>query len=180
MIFVYGHFTKYLHKLPTHDLDRANEIRDYALKNFPIESCKRFIVRINACCNWTTKSGLICENPFAGMACEIKPPKSHKSIEGKKIYPFTLEERNAIISAIAGNTFCNKHSGFKQSHYRAYVEFMFLTGCRPSEAIALQWKHISSNFRFISFEQVMIETSRGNSVRKGLKTQERRRFPSNK
>jgi hypothetical protein len=70
------------------------------------------------------KSGLISENPFTGMACEIKPPKSQKSVEGEKIYPFTLEERNAIIGAIAGNTFCNKHSGFKHSHYRAYVEFI--------------------------------------------------------
>lgn len=51
MLYVYGHFTKYLEKLPTHDVSRAVEIRDYALKTFPIESCKRFIVRLNACCS---------------------------------------------------------------------------------------------------------------------------------
>jgi integrase len=56
---------------------------------------------------------------------------------------------------------------------------MFATGCRPSEAIALQWKHISTDFKQITFEQVMIGTDRGRQVRQGLKTQEQRRFPSN-
>ena len=56
---------------------------------------------------------------------------------------------------------------------------MFATGCRPSEAIALQWKHTSADFKQITFEQVMIGTDRGKQVRQGLKTQEQRRFPSN-
>ena len=56
---------------------------------------------------------------------------------------------------------------------------MFLTGCRPSEAIALQWKHISKDFRTINFERALIETASGREIREGLKTQERRRFPCN-
>lgn len=179
MFYVYGHFTKYVEKLPTHDLARAAEIRDYSLKTFPLDSCKRFITRLNACCNWAMKSGLIPENPFLGMAGEIKLPKSQKNSEDEDIEPFTVEERDSILEAIASNTFCNKHSGFKHSYYRPYVEFSFMTGCRPSEAIALQWKHISSDFRFISFEQALIETAKGRVVREGLKTQERRRFPCN-
>lgn len=43
----------------------------------------------------------------------------------------------------------------------------------------MQWKHISSDFKSIDFEQAVIETSRGRVVREGLKTQERRRFPCN-
>ncbi|MBD2774537.1 site-specific integrase [Iningainema tapete] len=179
MLHVYGHFTKYLEKLPTYDLNRANEIRDYALKTFPIDSCKRFIVRLNACCIWAMKSGLISENPFVGMACEIKLPKSQKCSEDEDILPFSVEERDYIIRAIALNSFCNKRSGFKHSYYAPYVEFMFMTGCRPSESIALEWKHISEDFKFISFEQAIIETGKGRTVREGLKTQARRRFPCN-
>lgn len=179
MLYVYGHFTKYLEKLPTHDLSKAAEIRDYSIKTFPIESCKRFIVRLNACCNWAVKSGLISENPFMGMANEIKPPKSQKNSTDEGIDPFSLAERDAILKAIYENTFCNKHSGFKHSYYAPFVEFLFMTGCRPSEAIALQWKHISSDFKSINFEQAVIETGRGRVVREGLKTQERRRFPCN-
>ena len=76
MIYVYGHFTTYVKKLPTHDLEKAGEIRDFCVKTFPLESCKRFIVRLNACCNWAMKAGSIDANPFSGMAGEIKPPKS--------------------------------------------------------------------------------------------------------
>ena len=179
MLYVYGHFTKYLEKLPTHDLSKATEIRDYALKTFPIESCKRFIVRLNACCDWAMKSGMISENPFRGMATEIKPPKSQRNSEEEDIQPFTTEERDTILRALAENKLCNKHSGFKHSYYRPYVEFLFLTGCRPSEAIALQWKHISKDFRTINFERALIETASGREIREGLKTQERRRFPCN-
>jgi integrase len=179
MLYVYGHFTKYLEKLPTHDLGKATQIRDYAVKTFPVESCKRFIVRLNACCDWAVKSGLIAENPFAGMASQIKPSKSQKSSEEEDINPFSVSERDAILKAISDNTFCNKHSGFKHSYYAPFVEFLFMTGCRPSEAIALQWKHISSDLRTINFEQAVIETGKGRVVREGLKTQKKRRFPCN-
>lgn len=179
MFYVYGHFTKYLEKLPTHDLSRASEIRDYAVKTFPLDSCKRFITRLNACCNWAVQSGLIDENPFIGMASEVRLPKSQKKSEDEEIDPFIAEERDSILEALTANSFCNKHSGFKHSYYRPYVEFLFMTGCRPSEAIALQWKHISGDFRSVNFEQAIIETGKGRQLREGLKTQERRRFPCN-
>jgi integrase len=54
-----------------------------------------------------------------------------------------------------------------------------MTGCRPSEVLALQSRHISSDFRFINFEQALFETGKGKVVREGLKTQDRRRFPCN-
>lgn len=178
MYCVYGVYTGYVKKLPTHDLSRATEIRDFALKTFPIESCKRFIVRLNACCNWAVKSGLIDANPFSGMAAEIKPPKSQKS-EDEDIDPFSTHERDRIIEAIANSTFCNKHSGFKHAYYTPLVHFLFSTGSRPSEAVALQWKHVTDNLRFINFEQAVIWDGRKRALRQGLKTQERRKFPCN-
>jgi integrase len=180
MYYVYQHFTTYVEKLPTHDLSEAGQIRDFAVQTFPLESCKRFIVRLSACCDWAKKSRVIEENPFAGMAKEIKPPKSQRKTEEEDINPFSIEERDRILTAISENTFCNKHSGFKHSFYAPYVEFMFMTGCRPSEAIALQWKHISKDFKTISFEQAVIETGKGRKLGEGLKTQERRRFPCNR
>ena len=59
------------------------------------------------------------------------------------------------------------------------MKFLFYTGCRPSEAVALQWRNISSDLRLISFQQALIETEDGRIVREGLKTQERRKFPCN-
>ncbi|MBD2681725.1 MULTISPECIES: Arm DNA-binding domain-containing protein [Nostoc] len=175
----YGVFSNYVRNLPTHDLDKANEIRDYILNTIPLYSGKRFITRLSACCEWAIESGMISENPFQGMATKINLPKSSTTKEIDEINPFSLQERDKIINAIENNLFCPRTSAFKHSHYAPFVRFLFLTGCRPSEAIALQWKHISQDFRQINFEQAIIKTESGKQVRQGLKTQERRKFPCN-
>jgi len=165
----YQAYSSYLERLPTHDLDRANEIRDYVLQSIPINSAKRFIVALNACCQWAIKSGFITENPFYGMAGEIKLPKSEKADDD--INPFSLAERDRVIEA------------FRSDHYYKFyaplVEFIFATGARPSEAIALQWKHVTSDLKFINFEQAVTVSEKGLAVKQGLKTQEKRRFPCN-
>jgi integrase len=166
-------------KLPTHDLDHATQIRDFVLKTFPLDSGKRFITRLSACCKWVMQSRMISENPFDGMATEIKLPKASKSEGLSDINPFSLEERDAIIEAIATDKFCPAKSGFKHSRYAPLIKFLFTTGCRPSEATALKWKHVSKDFRVITFEQVVIRTKAGMKIRKGLETQERRKFPCN-
>lgn len=165
----YRAYSGYLKKLPTHDLDRANDIRDHVLQTIPINSAKRFIVALNSCCQWAVKSGLIAKNPFYGMAGEIKLPKSEKAEDD--INPFSLAERDKILQA------------FRRDHYYKFyaplVEFLFNTGARPSEAIALQWKHITSDLKFINFEQAVTVSEKGLAVKQGLKTQEKRRFPCN-
>jgi integrase len=165
----YRAYSGYLEKLPTHDLDRANDIRDHVLRSIPINSAKRFIVALNSCCNWAVKSGLIVENPFYGMAGEIKLPKSEKAEDD--INPFSVTERDEIIQAFRSDRY--------YKFYTSLVEFLFNTGARPSEAIALQWKHVTSDFRFISFEQAVTVSEKGLAVKQGLKSQEKRRFPCN-
>jgi integrase len=179
MKYMYNVYSGYVAKLPTHELGEADKIRDYVLKHIPLDSGKRFITRLSACCDWAIKSGAVSENPFDGMAAEIKLPKSTQTEGLNDINPFTLEERDAIIEAIATNQFCPPKSGFKHSPYAPLVKFLFMTGCRPSEAVALQWKHISKDFKQISFEQAIIGTDSGRQIRQGLKTQERRKFPCN-
>nr|WP_204137515.1 Uma2 family endonuclease [Halomicronema sp. CCY15110] len=48
----YKVFTHYLNDLPTHQLAEATQIRNAALENIPLDSCKRFITRLSACCDW--------------------------------------------------------------------------------------------------------------------------------
>jgi integrase len=175
----YRAYSRYLEKSPTHELSHASEIRDYALKTIPIDSAKRFIVRLSACCDWANKSGLIEQNPFKGMASEIKLPKSSKGSGMEEINPFTAEERDRILEAFRNNKACPKYSRIKHSYYFPYIFFLFNTGCRPSEAIALQWKHISNDCRSLMFEQAVVESENGTVCKEGLKTQEKRRFPCN-
>ncbi len=179
MLTVYGLFSRYLDRLPTKDLRQAMDIRDFALKTWPLESCQRFIEHLAACCEWAVESEMIADNPFKGMSAKIKPPKSQKKSEDDDIDPFTVAERDNILQALKNNSFCSKHSAFGHSYYAPFVEFLFLTGCRPSEAIALQWQHVSSDCSAIQFEQSVIYTGTARKIRQGLKTQERRRFPCN-
>jgi integrase len=174
----YGTFTNYVATLPTHDLDRASEILEYCMKEIPPKSCKRFITRLNACCKLAVRAGHITHSPFAGMASDIKIPKGQQGSEDD-INPFSVEERDAILEAFRSDQFCSKHARVKHSYYFPFLSFLFKTGCRPSEAIALQWKHIDRNYGRIRFMQAVVEGEDGRVCKAGLKTQERRDFPCN-
>lgn len=173
---MYGCYTNYLKRLPSQNLSDAPLIRDWCLQNLPLNSCKRFITRLSSCCEWSMQSGYIKSNPFQGMSSQIKIPKSQNKDE---VQPFTQEERDRILTALKENTFCSPHSNTMHSFYYPFVRFLFSTGCRPSEAIALEWRHISSDYRWISFEQALVETRHTRILRQGLKTQDKRRFPCN-
>ncbi|NJM22697.1 MAG: tyrosine-type recombinase/integrase [Richelia sp. RM2_1_2] len=157
-------------QLPSKSLNDAIAIRDWLVANKTANSAKRIVTQLAACCQWALKSQMISHNPFKGMASEIKIPACQS--DSSDINPFTLEERDKIIQ-----TFKNNNS---YNYYAALIEFLFMSGCRPSEAIALQWKHISEDFRTIKFEQAVVEAEEGLVCKKGLKTQKKRSFPANK
>ena len=163
----YRKYRNHITTLPTKSLDDAVAIRDYLIANLTPNAAKRTLTNINACCNWAMKSKLIESNPFRGMAKDIQIPKSETT--EYKINPFTPEERDAIIQAFEESKL--------YSYYAPLVKILFFTGCRPSEAIALQWKHI--NEKYITFEQAITISSKGFAVKNGLKTQSQRRFPVN-
>lgn len=118
----------YLKKCPYKSLEEAQQVFDWIALNIPTDSAKRLLVQLSACCNWAIKNNLITTNPFEGLAKEIKLKKL--STEEDDINPFSKEERDAIIAAFKANNY--------YKHYANYVQFLFLTGARPSEAIALQ------------------------------------------
>ncbi|MGL5807204.1 MAG: tyrosine-type recombinase/integrase [Xenococcaceae cyanobacterium] len=173
---MYAQYTRYLDRLPTKDINKSAEIYEWISTNIPLDSAKRFLTRLSKCCKWAIDTGKIKRNPFDGLAAKIKLPKS-KSDED--IHPFNIDERNAIIAAFEENTFKPKKSAFDHSFYAPFVKFCFFTGCRTSEALALQWKHISHDFKTVNFEQALIDTDEGKIIRKGLKTQSNRKFPCN-
>ncbi|MEO0537524.1 MAG: hypothetical protein AAF215_27145 [Cyanobacteria bacterium P01_A01_bin.123] len=66
---------------------------------------------------------------------------------------FTEEERDRTIDAFKEDS----RKGMNYRHYAPFVEFLFLVGCRPSEAIGLQWKHISEDFSFVHFDSSLVQ-----------------------
>lgn len=157
-------FPNHIKNFPTKDVSQAVVIREHLLKTVSADTTKRVITRLSACCNWAVKAGLISKNYFNGMAAEIETQK--KDID--TIDPFSLAERNAIVEAF------EEHPHHK--HYAPFVRFLFLTGCRTGEAIALQWKHVAHDCTTVTF----CESYDGNlKIRKSTKTGKARKFPCN-
>jgi integrase len=150
-------------KLPTRSLDEASAIRDYLLANLTPDAAKRCLTQIKACCNWAVEEGLIDANPFGTM--KIQLPKGVS--EEQDVNPFSKEERDLIIRTFASERY--------YSYYTNYVRFLFFTGCRPSEAVGLKWKNITTNV--IQFRDSVVVSEDGLVLKEGLKTQKKRDFP---
>lgn len=93
---------------------------------------------IRSCVKWSIEQKLFTGN---NVWLKIKPMKATQTKDHVK--PFTKEEIIRIIHALESNQFCAKgNHAFLHSFYAPLVKFLFATGCRTSEAIALQWKHV--------------------------------------
>ncbi|MBW4522638.1 MAG: site-specific integrase [Scytolyngbya sp. HA4215-MV1] len=98
--------------------------------------------------------------------------------------PFTKAEVQKIIQAFESNQFCSVYSPCKHSYYAPYLKFLLLTGVRPGEAIALQWKHVDFDRNLIEISEAMtrdLEYSpyTSHKIRKSTKTGETRYLPIN-
>ena len=153
-----------INKLPSVDLADAIVIRDYLLRNTSPNTAKRVLAKLSSACSWGVISKLIGDNPFAGMSADIANPKSN---EDEDINAFSPEERDRIIQSFKD----------ANSHYAPLVEFLFRTGSRPSEAIAVQFKHIGKDYRSITFCQAITRSEDGLKLKPKLKTQSQRVFP---
>ncbi|MBE8968948.1 tyrosine-type recombinase/integrase [Nostocales cyanobacterium LEGE 12452] len=157
-----GRYARAIDNLPSKEISDAIAIRDHLLQTYPPYTCKRLLTQFNACCKWAVKSKLINSNPFEGLAGDVKV----KRWDTDKIDPFTPAEREVIIHAFETHAL---YSG-----YTDFVRFMFLTGCRIGEAIALQWGHINHQCTEIYFCE-----SHNRYGRKDTKTGVSRKFPCN-
>lgn len=149
----------HLGKLPTQNITEARRIANWLIENLSPETARRALMQVNACCNWAVEQQLLKKNPFL----TITRPKRQKK---RDIHPFTAAERDLIIEAFKVDEY--------YSHYHFFVQFLFLTGCRPSEAIALRWEHIDPQFRAITFCEAIVDRQP-----KGIKTGKTRNFPIN-
>lgn len=155
----------HLNSCPYKTLDKALEFKDWILANKTLDAAKRILMQINAACTWAIERRLIEFNPFAGKT-KIKTKKSKP-----KIHPFSVNEKRSILVAF--------EEFQKFSYLLPLIKFFFLTGCRTSEAIGLQWKHVKADCTVISFEEVMILAQGGAQRKQGTKQSPQRDFPCN-
>jgi integrase len=152
----FGVVRRYINKT-CGDLNQAQKIRAQLLEATTSRSAKKTLMQINACCTWAFDYGLIEYNPFEKLKIKARKPTAN-------IQPFTEEERERIVKAFRET----------ESFYAPLIEFLFLTGCRPSEAIALRWRHIDADLTRITFCEARVY-----GITKGTKTNKSRIFPIN-
>jgi integrase len=156
--------SQFIDKFPAKNFDDAVAARDWLLGNTTPDQAKRVLKQLATCGKWSVRSKLAESNPFAGMAADIVTGKGDEEAD---IDPFSPEEKDHLIAYLYE----------QKSHYAILIEFLFRTGCRPSEAIGLERGHIAEGYRSITFQQAVTMSETGLKLKQGLKTQKKRVFP---
>lgn len=166
----YKEVRRALNKLTSEQLkfDNLYSLTDTLLEYYKLTTLEKLFAHLKACGNWGVRNKLITENPFIELHSQL--PK--KRLKTQKPECFTLEEMKEII--VAFRTKCNgKKKVANHQFYADFVEFLFLTGCRPEDALALTWGDIKS-------DKITFNKAYSNGVLKGTKTDTARTFPVNK
>lgn len=138
----------------------ARQVRKHLMDKLTPTAAKKVMMFINGCCQWAVEEELIEVNPYINLPA-VRTPRISKSIN-----PFSVDERDRIIQAFEAHEFHQVYANF--------VKFLFFTGCRPSEAIALNWHHVTSDYKMITFSEAVVLKNR-----KDTKTHTIRKFPTN-
>ncbi|MCD8485989.1 MAG: tyrosine-type recombinase/integrase [Desertifilum sp.] len=143
--------------------NNALEVRQWLLARTTESMTKRCLTHLCAAYDWAMKHTdekewrLLTSNPYKGLANEL----AHKYEVSSEPNAFLPEEKEKILKAY----YTSSLQGQNYRHYAEFVEFLFLTGCRPSEAIGLQWKHIARDCSRITFEGAIVGLRGGSHVR---------------
>ncbi|MFB2769884.1 tyrosine-type recombinase/integrase [Pelatocladus sp. BLCC-F211] len=176
--------TSLVESCPIQKLEQKTELVNW-LFDSPIRTAKtskdRFKL-IVAAIDWNSKQGNIprywgIEYRDLLNSINIKSAKKSNNTENEEIDIFSVAEVYKIIEALKEET----HARFKGSHaqYWKYIYFCWLTGCRPSEAIALRWENIDLIKKKIKICEVQVNASGKILKRQGTKTVNSRLFPIN-
>lgn len=163
---VYEPVTKFIEKIDVDGLTDSVKFQSKLMQLTTESQARRVLMQVNAACRWGMKNQLIPSNPFDGKYLELEA--------GKPIPPmaFTPTERDRIIEAFKHDN----RKGMNYRHYAPFIEFLFLTGCRPCEAIGLRWKNVTPDCGRILFCESIIELKGRLERREETKTGVKRWF----
>lgn len=99
--------------------------------------------------------GIITNNPLS----HIMMPKREKQITTEKVKAYTKEEVKKI------SEYLQSKSGTYRSEYdKTLMRFLFYTGCRISEALALNWNDINFDEKTVTINKTLSQTKHGYKV----------------
>jgi integrase len=163
---------KLIHDCPHQSITDSLFIRNWLLEQTTSSMVKRIFTHLNAAVNWAIHHNLcrLAISPFKGMAGDL--PK-HKWEEEGSPNAFSLVEKSLFINKISN------HQNPSIAHYDLFIRFLFMTGCRPSEAIGLRYSDIDLVNGYINFGSSIVRIN-GKAIRsKGSKNNKQRKFKMN-
>jgi len=164
----YENFTKLFDKLGDGLIYDGLAVKKLLLDTTTADRTRDCLMYLNACCDWGIKRKLIQYNPFVGMASEMPKPRY---LTEPNPNAFSEIERDRTIEAFKND----KRPGMNYQHYASFVEFLFLTGCRPSEAVGLTWDKVSDDCSQILFDCSIQTLSSGKRIKvEGSKNNQKR------
>jgi integrase len=127
----------------------------------------RVLCSIDTCLEWSMRIGLLPElrNPYKKMGGDLQ-------VKGLSVAnALTKQEQAGVVQAFYDHP--------SWDGYAPFVEFLFLTGCRPSEAVGLHWSQINSDFSQICFDRSVVRIGKEWHQNKLSKTNRTRIFYCN-
>jgi integrase len=182
---VYKAFLSAMKECANYDIIKdAVKIRDSIRKVRTAPQTKRILSFIYQTVQWAKRNELIpknVENPYKELKEDVvgktnyQKPKHIRELSGEEndsdYRGYSSHEAIAVLEKFS----CREE---RQVVYKNFVEFLFLTGCRTSEAIGLRWEDINEDCSQINFCHSFCVTSK---KLKGLKTAKHgnlsRKFP---
>lgn len=165
----YGKISKRVALMP--DLADEIAIRDWLMRRYSTETCRRMLQKFSACGAWAVRSRYLKVNPFQDLDKDFR-----KKANNHDRRAFTAIERDRILGAVEQDLYVNRYSRFKHSFYLPYFQFLFWTGCRLEEANALHWRNVAKDCSRVTFCEALPADTR---ILGDIKTHRRREFPCN-
>jgi len=138
---------------------------------YSLEVVKRTLSQLQSMAKWAAKQNLLPNLPEILDALDHTEIRKTKGSQGKTRRAFTKQEQLTILEAFLGDRFSPKHA---HSHYYNYLYFLFNFGCRPSEAVGIQWQDIDLEKAHVTFRRSYSSITR---QEKSIKTHTARTFP---
>jgi integrase len=149
--------TKLLEKYKNLTIKESSLLLKEAPKHYSLRTCANCWKWLRACFNWHISNGAVLENPFLNI------PTSFKSkSKTNEIGVFSKSQKEIIIQEFQKEC----------PYYAPFVKFLFLTGCRPEEAIALIWDDVKPDY-------IIINKAFTRGILKETKTKKDRKIPLN-
>lgn len=132
----------------------ALAIRNYLVENHNAKDAKECLRHLDKAYQLGFEHKVVDDNPFKDMANKIKL-SSKKGINqddndgSDDTRAFSIDEMNAIISAF--------ETSKNRQYYAPIIKFLFWTGCRTGEAIALKWRDIKWDNEIIAIRRTYNE-----------------------